>query len=92
MQRNSSESWPSDKAQRLASYPAWLAECSPVATYYGRPTRFTAPFEARPNGKLTGEQVDAVIKSAMDREHHLTFEVGRRADWANVLQSARGFR
>jgi hypothetical protein len=47
---------------------------------------------ASQNGKLTGEQVDAVIKSAMDREHHLTFEVGRRADWANVLQSARGFR
>jgi hypothetical protein len=44
------------------------------------------------NGKLTGEQVDAVIESAMDREHHLTFEVGRRADWRLVEKNAVAFR
>ena len=26
---------------------------------------------ASPKGRLTGEQVDAVIESAMDREHHM---------------------
>jgi hypothetical protein len=46
---------------------------------------------ASPKGKLTGQQVDAVIESAMDREHHLTFEVGRRADWASVWQNAAAF-
>jgi hypothetical protein len=46
---------------------------------------------ASPKGKLTGQQVDALIESAVDREHHLTFEVGRRADWRLVEQSAGAF-
>jgi hypothetical protein len=46
---------------------------------------------ASPNDKLTGEQVDAVIESAIDRERHLTFEMGRRADWAGVLENAVDF-
>jgi hypothetical protein len=46
---------------------------------------------ASPKGKLTGEQVDAVIESAVDREHHLTFEVGRRLDWLLVEQNAGAF-
>jgi hypothetical protein len=46
---------------------------------------------ASPNGKLTGEQVDAMIESAVDRKHHLTFEVGRRADWRCVENSAAEF-
>jgi hypothetical protein len=44
-----------------------------------------------PRGKLTGQQVDAVIESAIDRERHLTFEVGRRADWRCVEQNAADF-
>jgi hypothetical protein len=43
---------------------------------------------ASPIGKLTHQQVDAVIESAVDREHHLTFEIGRRADWAKVVDNA----
>jgi hypothetical protein len=46
---------------------------------------------ASPNGKLIGERVDKVIESAIDRERHLTFEVGRRADWAGVLENAADF-
>jgi hypothetical protein len=46
---------------------------------------------ASAKGKLTGEQVDAVIKSAMDLEHHLTFEVGGRADWRCVENNAAEF-
>jgi hypothetical protein len=46
---------------------------------------------ASPKGKLTGQEVDAVIASAMDREHHLTFEVGRRANWHCVENSAAEF-
>lgn len=46
---------------------------------------------ASPKGKLTGEQIDAVIESAVDREHHLTFEVGRRADWRSVERNAADF-
>jgi hypothetical protein len=46
---------------------------------------------ASPKGKLTGEQVDAVIESAVDREHHLTFEMGRRADWHRVENNAAEF-
>jgi hypothetical protein len=46
---------------------------------------------ASPKSKLTGEQVDAVIESAIDRERHLTFEVGRRADWRSVEDSAAEF-
>jgi hypothetical protein len=42
------------------------------------------------DGQLTGEQGDAVIESAMAREYHLKFEVGRRADWALVEQGAAG--
>jgi hypothetical protein len=49
-----------------------------------------------PKGKLTGQQVGAVIESAMDRSHHLTFEVGRRADWRcvenNAAESAAGLQ
>jgi hypothetical protein len=40
---------------------------------------------------LSGEQVDAVIESAIDREHHLTFEIGRRADWRCVENNAAEF-
>ena len=43
------------------------------------------------HGKPTGSQVDAVIESAVDREHHMTFEVGRRLDWAFVEQNAADF-
>jgi hypothetical protein len=43
---------------------------------------------ASQKGKLTSEQVDAVIESAVNREHHLTFEVGRRADWRCVNSAA----
>jgi hypothetical protein len=46
---------------------------------------------ASPRGKLTGEQVDAVIESAMDREHHLTFDVGCCLDWWLVEQNADAF-
>jgi hypothetical protein len=46
---------------------------------------------ASPKGKLTGQQVDAVIENAVDREHHLTFEVGRRADWRCVENGAAAF-
>jgi hypothetical protein len=46
---------------------------------------------ASPKGKLSGEQVDAVIESAIDREHHLTFEIGRRADWRCVENNAAEF-
>jgi hypothetical protein len=46
---------------------------------------------AGPKVKLTGLQVDAVIESAVDREHHLTFEVGRRADWRSVERNAADF-
>jgi hypothetical protein len=46
---------------------------------------------ASPKGKLTDQQVDAVIESAVDREHHLTFEVGRRADWRCVENNAAEF-
>jgi hypothetical protein len=46
---------------------------------------------ACPSAKLTGQQVDAVIESAVDREHHLTFEIGRGADWRSVEQNAADF-
>jgi hypothetical protein len=47
---------------------------------------------ASPKGKLTGEQVDAVIEGAIDREHHMTVEVCRRADWRLVEKNAVAFR
>jgi hypothetical protein len=46
---------------------------------------------ASPKGKLTGVQVDAVIEGAIDRERHLTFEVGRRADWRSVENNVAEF-
>jgi hypothetical protein len=43
------------------------------------------------NGRLSGGQVDAVIASAIDHGRHLTFEVGRRADWCSVENNAAEF-
>jgi hypothetical protein len=46
---------------------------------------------ASPKVKLIGEQVDSVIESANDREHHLTIDVGRRIDWRRVEINAAEF-
>jgi hypothetical protein len=43
------------------------------------------------DGRLTGEQVDSVIQSAMDREYHMNVEVERRTEWSKVLTNAAEF-